>query len=213
MSKHIIITSCTKNKSTQFKPNVRSVSTKDYLATHDAIDRLNSTRSAVFRDPTSAYNPQATQHYAFYLYVRHCETQLYRPLRDEGLAVPVRERLLDHTNDVEWYFLSGGYGLVHALELERPYQATFNKQIATKNNIPWTLPEWKRVLPALLDEVFERTTPSSVSVFGSKDYVDVVRAMKHYRDQPALFKIRSGRANEQKLTAGLLDTVRRLFHL
>lgn len=194
-------------------PDGCSVFPEDYLANPDAIDRLNSTRSAIFSDPKSGYNPQATQHYVFDLYVRHGATQLYRPLRDEGLAVPVRERLLDDANDVDWYFLSGGYGLLHALEIARPYQATFNKQIATKNTIPWTLPEWKRVLPSLLDEVFERISPCSGSVFGSKDYVDMVRATRHCRAQPALFNINSGRASEQTLTAGLLDTVRRLFHL
>jgi hypothetical protein len=151
------------------------------------------------------------QHYAFDLYVRHPETQMYRELRDTGLAVMVREQLLLDGNKVEWYFLSGGYGLLHALEMARPYQATFDKGIANRNSIPGTLGEWKPILPLLLDEIFRREVPSSVSVFGSKAYVDMVQSANFYKCRSDLFDIRSGRATSPAVRAGLVDTVRRLF--
>jgi hypothetical protein len=211
VSRHIIITTCTKNKSTHFIPGEHSVSPSDYLASPASVERLGITRSAVFARPNSAYDRNATQHYAFDLYVRDPKTQLYRGLRDTGLAVAARERLLSAGNEVEWYFLSGGYGLLHALELARPYQATFDRSIARQNGIPETLREWKPILPLLLDEVFCRKVPSSVSVFGSTKYVDMVLTTDLYRCRPDLFDIRIGRANTPTLTAALVDTVRRLF--
>ncbi len=213
MTRHIIITSCTKNKCTQFMPDGRTVSPGEYLASPAALAQLNRTRDSVFSNPKSAYDPRAKQHYAFDLYVRHPDTQLYRRLRDEGLDVPVRTRLLAKMNDVDWYFLSGGYGLLHALELARPYQATFSNTIASNNNIPCTLREWKPVLPSILDEMFERSTVCSINIFGSRDYVDMVRSSKHFQHRPTLFEVKSGRASDPALTGALLETVCRLFHL
>jgi cytoplasmic iron level regulating protein YaaA (DUF328/UPF0246 family) len=209
VSRHIIITSCTKNKSTQFIPDGHFVSPSDYLPNPASVEKLSVIRSAVFTRPNSAYHQHATQHYAFDLYVRDQNTQLYRGLRNTGLAVMVRERLLSAGNEIEWYFLSGGYGLLHALEMARPYQATFDRKIAIDNGIPHTLPQWKPTLPLLLDEIFCRTVPSSVSVFGSKTYVDMVRATDLYGNRSDLFDIRSGRPNT--LSTPLVDKVLRLF--
>lgn len=212
MSRHIIITSCTKNKCTQFVPEKHSVSPTDYLVNPALVNQLAATRAAVFAHPNSAYDQNATQHYAFDLYVRDPKTQLYRGLRETGLAITVRERLLSVGNEVEWYFLSGGYGLLHALEMARPYQATFDEGIARQNSIPGTLREWKAVLPLFLNSIFCQRVPSSVTVFGSTKYVDMVRATEFYRCRPDLFDIRVGRANTPALTTALVDTVRRVFN-
>jgi hypothetical protein len=209
MLKHIIITPCTKNKCTAFKPDRRSVSPADYLINSISVAQLDRTRTAIFALPGSAYDPQAEEHYAFDLYVRHPETQLYRNLRDEKIDVAVREKLLAGELGVDWYFLSGGYGLLHALELAKPYQATFLRS----NNAPCTLLDWKPILPALLDEVFEKTPVIPISVFGSNEYVKMVRATKHYRNCPTRFDVKPGRANERKLRAALVETVRSLFKL
>src|ERR1039457_5891148 len=213
MTRHIIITSCTKNKCTRFPPDGRTVSPEDYLANPEAIKQLKRTRDSVLNNPKSAYDPRAQQHYAFDLYVRHPDTQLYRRLRNEGLDGPVRTRLLAIMNDVDWYFLSGGYGLLHALELARPYQATFNNSIARNNSISYTRPEWNPVLPSILDEMFERSTADSIHIFGSMDYLDMVRSSKHYKHRPTVFEVNSGRASDPALTTALLKTVRRLFDL
>ena len=139
MTKHIIITSCTKNKCTDFKPERHRVSPDEYLSCPGSVELLTRTRSSIFGLPESAYDVNATECYAYDLYVRDQKTQLYRALRNCDLDVPVRERVLAGEKAVEWYFLSGGYGLLHALELARPYQATFTASIAGKNNIPHTL--------------------------------------------------------------------------
>jgi cytoplasmic iron level regulating protein YaaA (DUF328/UPF0246 family) len=116
-------------------------------------------------------------------------------------------------NDVDWYFLSGGYGLLHALELARPYQATFSNTLARKNNIPCTMREWKPVLPSILDEMLEGSTVDSIHIFGSRDCVDMVRSSKRYKHRPTVFEVKIGRANDKELTTALLKTVRRLFDL
>jgi len=210
---HIIITSCTKNKCTRFTPDGRIVSAVEYLANSEALARLNGTRDAVLNNPNTAYDPRAGQYYAFDLYVRHPDTQLYLRLRNEGLDGPIRTRLLARMNDVEWYFLSGGYGLLHALELARPYQATFSHTIARTSNIPYTLRQWKPVLPSILDQMIERSPVDSIHIFGSKDYVDMVRSSNRYKHRPTAFEVKIGRANDPALTMALLKTVRRLFEL
>jgi hypothetical protein len=211
VSRHIIITSCTKSKSTQFIPGKYAVSPGDYLAKPSSVARLDAARSLVFALPNSAYDEKATQHYAFDLYVRDPYTKMYRGLRDTGLAVTVRERLLAGDDEIEWYFLSGGYGLLHALEIARPYQATFDRSIASKNKIPWTFQKWKPVLPPLLDEIFSQKNPSSVTVFGSTAYVEMVRNTNFYKCRPEIFKIVQGRAYDPKIISALEETVRHLL--
>jgi cytoplasmic iron level regulating protein YaaA (DUF328/UPF0246 family) len=213
MTRHIIITACTKNKCTDFTPDGRIVSPGQYLANPAALAQLNRTRDSVLSNPKSAYDPRAGQHYAFDLYVRHPKTQMYRCLRNEGLDGPIRTRLLAITNDVDWYFLSGGFGLLHALELARPYQATFRNDIARKENIPSTLREWKPVLPSILDEILARSTADSIHIFGSKDYVDMVLSSEHYKRRSTVFEVNAGRANDKALTTALRRTVHRLFGL
>jgi hypothetical protein len=73
--------------------------------------------------------------------------------------------------------------------------------------IPGTLQEWKPILPLLLDEIFGREVLSSVSVFGSTKYVDMVRAAYLDRCQSDLFYIGDGRANTPALAAALVRSV------
>jgi cytoplasmic iron level regulating protein YaaA (DUF328/UPF0246 family) len=210
MAKHIIITSCTKRKSIDFRPNGRRVSPVDYLIRPDSVKQLRRTRKLVLALPGSEYCPQEEQRYAYDLYVRG-KTQLYSNLRKEEIDVRVREKLLAAKPAVDWYFLSGGYGLLHALELVKPYQATFFRIKGT----PFTLRYWKEILPALLDEVFQKNNSvESVHVFGSTPYVDMVRDTKRYRTQRDLFPdVCEGKARDKKVRAALVKTVRRLFRL
>jgi hypothetical protein len=52
----------------------------------------------------------------------------YRELKNKNYY-RLRSALLS-SNTIEWFFLSGGRGVIHALEAARKYQATFNRNIA-----------------------------------------------------------------------------------
>jgi hypothetical protein len=211
VSRHIIITSCTKNKSTQYIPDDHSVLPSDYLTKPTSVEQLEAARSAILTLPDSGYDQNSTQHYAFDLYVRDPTTKLYRELRKTGLAVKVRQRLLSLENNIEWYFLSGGYGLLHALEIARPYQATFDRSIASKNNIPYTLKAWEPILPTFLDDIFCQSAPTSVSVFASATYVKMVESTTFYKSHRDIFRITKGRAYDPKVISALAETVNRLL--
>lgn len=221
MSRHIIITTCTKNKSTEHMPEAKQIVPSDYLPHPASVSVLESTREEVLAMPGSAYNPAYSQHYAFDLYVREPKTQLYEKLREEGRDRRILARLLHggliggelatEDNSVDWFFLTAGYGLLHVLELARPYQASFTRTIAKKNGIPDTKTIWKRVLPGLLDVVFATAPVTSVHVFGSSEYVAMVQETWLYKTSPKLFEVHQGRANKPSLRSDLSATVLRLY--
>ncbi len=213
MVKHIIITTCTKNKSTDHLPAAYSVVPTQYLSSPASVQALTRTRQAVWAIPASAYDPSASQHYAYDLYVRHPKTQLYRDLRAAGIEMPLRAALLEKAHDVEWFFLSAGYGLVHALELARVYQASFTRAIAAKAKIPYTGTIWKNILPDILDDAFVSTPVAAVHVFGSEDYVRMVRATRLFSSSLNLFDLHVGRATSITVRNSLVETVRRLFKI
>lgn len=71
-------------------------------------------------------------------------------------------------NIVEWFFLSGEYGIIHALEAARKYQATFNRNVAYQKGILYTANPWRDVLPAICDSIVLKFNPDWIYVFGSE---------------------------------------------
>jgi hypothetical protein len=86
----------------------------------------------------------------------------------------VKSRLL-LSDGIEWFFLSGGYGIIHALEEARKYQATFNKGIAYQNKVPFTAGLWNGVLVSICDAVISKLCPEWIYVFGSRDYIQFIK--------------------------------------
>jgi len=164
--KILIIASCSarKDDSVPILEGSKTVQPSYYLDDESLITRLNSIRERIFQDARANLGSKIT--YAFDLYVR--AGNAYRDLREKNYH-RIKSALLS-SNTIEWFFLSGGYGVIHALEPARKYQATFNKNIAYQNNIPYTANLWSNVLPSILDAIVSKFNPQWIYVFGSQDY-------------------------------------------
>jgi hypothetical protein len=206
----LMLTPCTKNKCTDYVPEKGNVVPGDYLGNDNIIHKLEAARASSFKLAGNNYDSTSKQVYAFDLYVRHPRTQLYKNLRDSGLAERARKAMLETTFPAEWFFLSGGYGLVHALELTRSYQATFSQQMATQAGIPFTGNIWKN-LPGILDEIFQRLSPSMIHFFGATDYLNFVTATNTYKQRPGSFRLLCGRATNLDLREALISLVKGLL--
>ncbi|MBC8457005.1 MAG: hypothetical protein H8D67_03300 [Deltaproteobacteria bacterium] len=162
----LIITSCSasKNDVISIPSGSRLVAPQDYLDDEKLVSRLLSIRESIFQDPRSHVGNRGT--YAFDLYVK--AGNAYRDLRRDNYEK--MKELLVSGNSVGWFFLSGGYGIIHALEPAVKYQATFNRSISYQNDIPFTGALWKRILPKILDEIISKYNPEMTYVFGSRDY-------------------------------------------
>lgn len=79
-------------------------------------------------------------------------------------------------DDIQWLFLSGGYGVIHALEVAVEYQATFSRKEAQKNDIPYTGDIWcKAGLSCMCDDIVEKFDPSCVYIFGNEAYTAFIK--------------------------------------
>lgn len=194
----LLITPCTKNKCLEFNPEELSVIPADYLEFEALINKLMAGRKIALESKGSQYNIASKQVYAFDLYVRGPRTHLYRNLRACGLTDAVRKALLEGRFAAEWFFLSGGYGVVHALELVNDYQATFSRQIALKEKIPYTKQIWENI-PKILDGLIRKLKPAKIYVFGSADYIDFVLNTQAYCHRSQSFQINCGRASKKDL--------------
>ena len=133
------------------------------------LERLVDTREDIFKDPKACVGNRTT--YAFGLYRKG---RAYHDLLEKDNHARMKERLLSGDN-VQWFFLSGGYGVIHALEKARKYEATFSRNIAYKNKIPFTANIWEETLVQICDDVVRRFSPSQIYVFGSRDYTCFIK--------------------------------------
>jgi hypothetical protein len=85
-----------------------------------------------------------------------------------------------------WFFLSGGYGIINALELARKYQATFNRTIAYQKGIPFTANFWEGILSEAVDSTVSKLGPEQVYVFGSQDYTSFIKESNMWRSDSNL---------------------------
>jgi cytoplasmic iron level regulating protein YaaA (DUF328/UPF0246 family) len=175
--KILIITSCSarKDDSVPILEGSKVVQPSYYLDDESLIMRLNNIRERVFQDPRANVGLRTT--YALDLYVR--AGNAYRELKNRNYY-RLKSALLS-SNTIEWFFLSGGYGVIHALEAARKYQATFNRNIAYQSNIPYTAKLWNNVLPTFLDAIISKFNPQWVYVFGSQDYTNFVKQTNFWK--------------------------------
>lgn len=167
---YLIISSCSaaKNDSVQIPADFKVINPTYYLS-QDLVSKVNSIRERVLQDSWARFGKNTT--YAFDLYVR--AGKAYKALFENNYD-RVKSRILS-SPDIEWFFISGGYGIIHSLEEARSYQATFNRTIARQNNIPFTANMWKSTLPLILDHIFLKLSPVWTYVFGSRDYTEFVK--------------------------------------
>jgi cytoplasmic iron level regulating protein YaaA (DUF328/UPF0246 family) len=173
----LIITSCSASKddSVSILENSKIVKPEYYLHNLDLISELHKTRRQIFQDPRINAGKKVT--HAFDLYIN--AGRAYKDLKQHNYKKTKSMLLSD--NKIEWFFLSGGFGIIHALEEAKKYQATFNSTIANKNNIPFTIHFWKNLLPLICDSVVARFNPEWIYVFGSKDYTNFVKQTHFWR--------------------------------
>lgn len=172
----VIISPCTKIKdaSIPILDNLKTIRTSDYL-NEDLARQLIDTREIISRDPKSAFGNKSTL--AFDLYIRKGKS--YRLLFEKHYQQT--KSLLLERDKLGWFFLSGLYGIINALEKSVTYQATFNKTIAYQNGIPYTTSLWKAVLPKICDYIFSTIHPEYLYIFGSRDYTGFIEQTEYWK--------------------------------
>jgi len=128
----------------------------------------------------------------------------YRNLRKDNYS---RLKAAIISGEIEWFFLSGGYGIVHALETARKYQATFNRSIAYQKKIPFTADLWETTLTSLCDAVISKFNPEWVYIFGSRDYTSFIKKTDFWRANNAKMFESTGSAGPFWISPKLNDLV------
>ena len=168
----ILITPCSASKddSATIPGGSRVVGPQYYLDRTDLIDRFYRTRENIFQDKRTLLGNRIT--HAFDLYVS--SGRVYQALRKSGNRERMKAMLLS-SDQIEWFFLSGAYGIIHALEPAKRYQATFSKSIAYQKGIPCTTTMWSGLLSSVCEAIVLKFQPKWVYVFGSQDYTNFIK--------------------------------------
>ena len=173
---NLVMASCSASKDDSVSiPEGSRVVEPSYYLDRVLVPGLLHIRERIFRDPRACIGARTT--YAFDSYVR--AGRAYKSLLEDNYD-RLKAKLLS-SGSIEWFFLSGGYGIVHALEEARKYQATFNQSIAYKNRIPYTVKLWKPILTSLCDNVIAKFRPDFLYVFGSRDYTEFIKQTSFWR--------------------------------
>lgn len=174
----LIFSACSSSKDDTNSIPVNSVriSSRDYLNDTELLSKLHATRERIFEDPRA--NIGSSETYAFDLYVN--AGFAYRQLKQRNYDA--MKSLLWMGQDVKWFFLSGGYGVIHALEPAVRYQATFTQGISYQKDIPFTGTLWKSILPKILDKIISKYNPEMTYVFGSRDYTWFIKQTQTWKN-------------------------------
>lgn len=197
---YVIITACTakKDDSIPIPRGFRPVEPKDYLS-QDLVSQLVSVRERISLDPRAQKGNSPT--FAFDLYAR--TGKAYKDLFFNHYEAA--KKLLLSRKSVEWFFLSGLYGIIHSLEEATKYQATFSRGIASNNSIPFTGAIWGEVLPQICDYVFSRLKPDSIYVLGSGDYTYFIKQTDCWNESDKIRMIESSGSSGPTWLSPILD--------
>lgn len=173
----IVITSCTASKqdTIPIPKEAKTVQPSDYLNDNNLLEELFQVRNQIFNDPRANLGDNFT--YAFDLYVN--TGNAYKEIRKyhyEKIKTAIK------TRKIQWFFLSGGYGIINALEPARKYQATFSRGIAYQNKIPFTAKLWGSTLTKICDNLIEKQNPKHVYIFGSRDYTSFIKKTHFWKE-------------------------------
>lgn len=170
MNKMIIFSSCTARKRDDISipKGAITIQPTDYLDDKNLIKKLSQTRQQILEDPKAHIGTRST--YAFDLYVN--TGNAYRELRAKYYE---RTKSLLISRKIEWFFLSGGYGIINALEPAKKYQATFNRSISYMKKIPFTANLWRENLTEICENIIAKVNPERFYTFGSQDYTNFVK--------------------------------------
>lgn len=170
----LVFTSCTASKDDSIPIEGRRVEPQDYIRDGNLLQRLVATRKEILSQSEARKGTHET--YAFDLYVQ--TGRMYKGLYEKYYH-SLRRTLLDGKMPVQWFFLSGGYGVVNALEPAYKYQATFSRGIASQRRIPYTGKAWNRTLTEICEHIIGCYPSWRVYVFGSRDYTHYLKGGGH----------------------------------
>ena len=181
MTDYIIISSCSAGKDDSYpiQSGDPFVTPRDYIQDDNLYAKFMAMRDSIMSRPPSQLGSKRTL--AFDLYVR--KGRAYSTLLKDNYVTA--KRIL-FENEVQWFFLSGGYGIINALEEAMKYQASFNYNIARSNKITFTAREWKPLLPSICDAIIENYSPKRVYVFGSRDYTDFIKLSETWENDDVI---------------------------
>lgn len=182
MSQLLVFTTCTARKDDTAQVGDKVIKPSDYIKDPDLLATFLDTRKRILLRPEARKGERET--YAFDLYIRTGQMykHAYRDFYHE-----LRQTLLNGA--IEWYFLSGGYGVLHALEPATLYQATFNYTIAKQRNILYTARDWRPTLVRVCEHIIEHHPATPVYAFGSQDYTAFIKATHRWNADRNRIKI------------------------
>lgn len=178
----VLITPCSASKSDSvpIPPGGKVVEPCDYLRDEELLSRLIQLRQTVFAAPEAQVGNTMT--YAFDLYVG--AGKAYDGIR--RYSYEATKEMLMGSPAVQWFFLSGGFGIVHAFEKAHKYQATFSESIARQRGIPYTASVWGETLVRICDSILWGLDPEWVYAFGSGDYTRSVKKTRYYAEKDTI---------------------------
>ncbi|MEM2914467.1 MAG: hypothetical protein QXH91_03575 [Candidatus Bathyarchaeia archaeon] len=174
---YFIISPCSKSKddSIPILSDFKNLTPYNYIHELSLAKEIIKIREKIFQDPRARVGSRET--YAFNLYIRAGKAYSKVYCR----YYPQLKNMLLKGEKLCWFFLSGGYGIINALEKARKYQASFNKNLAYKNGIPYTTPLWNPILKDACNSIFRKFEPQYVYVFGSRDYTQFIKDTERWR--------------------------------
>lgn len=204
----IVITSCSASKddSIPIPDGSKVVQPTYYLDDKGLISRLHNIRNNIFQDTRTCIGTKTT--YAFDLYIR--AGYAYRDLKKNNYQ-KLKSMLISDSN-IEWFFLSGGYGIIHALEAGKKYQATFSKSIAYKKKIPFTANSWNGALTSICDAIVAKFDPQWIYVFGSRDYTNFLKQTVFWRTKNVKMLESTGRSGPSWLSPKLNELAKSMLN-
>jgi len=172
MNEVVVFSSCTAAKDDSVPVGGPRVEPSAYVGEARLLRELLRTRHEVLSLPETKTGVRET--YAFDLYVR--KGRMYGALYADQYQ-QLKQALVQQSVPVQWFFLSGGYGIVHALEPVRSYRATFDAGIARQNGIPCTAKIFNPILSEICGNIMARHPGCSVYVFGSQAYTRFIKTV------------------------------------
>ncbi|MCL0102848.1 hypothetical protein M1N93_02670, partial [Dehalococcoidia bacterium] len=173
MASVLVFSPCTdkKDDTESIPPWSRVIKPTDYLGDKQLLQRLMNTREHVLIELGARVGSEVT--YALDLYVR--TGKAYEELRQHYTCL--KKKMLSD-NEIQWFFLSGGYGVVHAFEETVKYQASFSQfpGVLRTDRI------WQScgTLSLICDAIVQKFQPLRIYAFGNRSYTHFIKQADFY---------------------------------
>lgn len=174
---YLIISACSSKKDDAIpvSMDVKTLTPFNYLDNPSLANQIIATRDKILHDPRARAGRRETLAFDLYFRAGKAYSKIF-----SCYYLRLKSLVLENSR-ISWFFLSGGYGIVHALERTVKYQATFSKKIAEKYDIPYTTPIWENILPEACNAIMSKIDPEYVYAFGSRDYTRFVKLTERWK--------------------------------